>query len=499
MGDSTEASESRDIALRWHSMLHLALFRTESSARSGARVRWFLAEREKAPARAGRKPAGSDASVDEALKLVAAGELSRAASRLTSSGLADACDPRILGQLRDKHLPRHGALPEVAHLDDAVDLNQKLGMLPRRSGTGPDLGGRPERRQRLGLRRAGRTSPTSISNADSQVRHASIMDAFNSDPELAAYARFRYAYYSRDAPIVIDERVADFASCEGAQQGDPASCANYAFATHACAVALDAELWRPAASPGSRYGTSITGKAPSRLGNTTALWLLVLSCLSTRADYWAQTMYMSASRSFLADFDTAITSAASDASGEAGPLILADNLARKRLRMPIRGGGGGLRLRVGVADAAFFGAGCVVLPTMVNRLVGRSTVAGFMNQLEPELGQGSFDEGASGQFAGLEAAAGSGCSTAVEMLAAWGSMIAAVVEEEDYEGLLAKPFADAGVDDEGTRVPKMQHRLTAELDKVESRPTSPSSRTSRSTISPTAPPRRRGTWPRGPG
>ena len=210
-------------------------------------------------------------------------------------------------------------------------------------------------------------------------------------------------------------------------------------------------------------------------------------------------MYMSASRSFLADFDTAITSAASDASGEAGPLILADNLARKRLRMPIRGGGGGLRLRVGVADAAFFGAGCVVLPTMVNRLVGRSTVAGFMNQLEPELGRGSFDEGASGPFAGLEAAAGSGCSTAVEMLAAWGSMIAAVVEEEDYEGLLAKPFADAGVDDEGTRVPKMQHRLTAELDKVESRPTSPSSRTSRSTISPTAPPRRRGTWPRGPG
>ncbi|KAH8063533.1 hypothetical protein JL722_2708 [Aureococcus anophagefferens] len=139
MGDSTEASESRDIALRWHSMLHLALFRTESSARSGARVRWFLAEREKAPARAGRKPAGSDASVDEALKLVAAGELSRAASRLTSSGLADACDPRILGQLRDKHLPRHGALPEVAHLDDAVDLNQKLGMLPRRSGTGSDM------------------------------------------------------------------------------------------------------------------------------------------------------------------------------------------------------------------------------------------------------------------------------------------------------------------------------------------------------------------------
>ena len=192
----------------------------------------------------------------------------------------------------------------------------------------------------------------------------------------------------------------------------------------------------------------------------------MLSCLSTRADYWAQTMYMSASRSFLADFDTAITSAASDASGEAGPLILADNLARKRLRMPIRGGGGGLRLRVGVADAAFFGAGCAVLPTMVDRLVGGSTVAGFMTQLEPELGQGSFDEGASGQFAGLEAAAGSGCSTAVEMLAAWDSMVAAVAEEEDHEGLLAKPFADAGVGDGGVRVPKMQHRLTAELDKV---------------------------------
>ncbi|KAH8058130.1 hypothetical protein JL721_9590 [Aureococcus anophagefferens] len=62
------------------------------------------------------------------------------------------------------------------------------------------------------------------------------------DPGLAAYARFRHAYYSRDAPIVIDGRIADFASCEGVQQGDPASCADYAFATHACAVTLDAEL-----------------------------------------------------------------------------------------------------------------------------------------------------------------------------------------------------------------------------------------------------------------
>ncbi|KAH8090168.1 hypothetical protein JL720_6478 [Aureococcus anophagefferens] len=49
------------------------------------------------------------------------------------------------------------------------------------------------------------------------------------------------------------------------------------------------------------------------------------------------------------------------------------------------------------------------------------------------------------------------------MLAAWDSMVAAVAEEEDH-GRLAKPFADAGVGDGGVRVPKMQHRLTAELD-----------------------------------
>ena len=64
-------------------------------------------------------------------------------SRLTSSGLADTSDPRVLGQLRDKHLPRHGALPELAHLDDAVDfdldLRETYRMLPRRSGTGPDM------------------------------------------------------------------------------------------------------------------------------------------------------------------------------------------------------------------------------------------------------------------------------------------------------------------------------------------------------------------------
>ena len=55
-----------------------------------------------------------------------------------------------------------------------------------------------------------------------------------------------------------------------------------------------------------------------RSSSSQALWLLLLWCMSTRVDYWAQTLYVSASRSFLADFDTAITSAASDAFGEAG-------------------------------------------------------------------------------------------------------------------------------------------------------------------------------------
>jgi len=37
--------------------------------------------------------------------------------------------------------------------------------------------------------------------------------------------------------------------------------------------------------------------------------------------------------------------------------------------------------------------------------------------------------------------------------AAWDSMVAAVAEEEDHGGLLAKPFADAGVGDGGVRIP----------------------------------------------
>ncbi|KAH8095254.1 hypothetical protein JL720_2540 [Aureococcus anophagefferens] len=38
------------------------------------------------------------------------------------------------------------------------------------------------------------------------------------------------------------------------------------------------------------------------------------------------------------------------------------------------------------------------------------------------------------------------------MLAAWDSMVAAVAEEEDHEGLLAKPFADAGAGDGGAAI-----------------------------------------------
>ncbi|KAH8090167.1 hypothetical protein JL720_6477 [Aureococcus anophagefferens] len=78
-------------------------------------------------------------------------------------------------------------------------------------------------------------------NAYNQVHRASIMDALNSDPGLAAYARFRHAYYSRDAPIVIDGRIADFASC-GASSRATRRPARTTRARRARAVTLDAEL-----------------------------------------------------------------------------------------------------------------------------------------------------------------------------------------------------------------------------------------------------------------
>ena len=79
--------------------------------------------------------------VDRAIRLIREGELSKAVHLLTSSGLGDLSDPRVVEQLRGKHPARKAEVPES--IDDLgpfrrihVDLRPTLRGLHRHAGTG---------------------------------------------------------------------------------------------------------------------------------------------------------------------------------------------------------------------------------------------------------------------------------------------------------------------------------------------------------------------------
>ena len=158
--------DERDRALRWQLMLHQILLRKPfgPSGRGGSRahdvyrqrfaawcdgeygklVRWWARDREQARlSRETRRSRSGRGDLDRALALIEEGELSKAARLLTSSGLGDLTDPRIIAQLEAKHprreteidvdLSRFGPIEDIV-----VDLAQTFRGLPLRSSTGPD-------------------------------------------------------------------------------------------------------------------------------------------------------------------------------------------------------------------------------------------------------------------------------------------------------------------------------------------------------------------------
>ena len=77
-----------------------------------------------------------------------------------------------------------------------------------------------------------------------------------------------------------------------------------------------------------------------------------------------------------------------------GDAVTADTYASSRLRLPARMFGGGLRQAADAAPAAFMSALCQTLPRMLPwTTVDGSVGSGFLPQLEPLLGRGSFDTG----------------------------------------------------------------------------------------------------------
>eukprot|EP00973_Karenia_brevis_P069999 9732794-Karenia_brevis.AAC.1 len=83
--------------------------------------------------------------------------------------------------------------------------------------------------------------------------------------------------------------------------------------------------------------------------------------------------------------------------------IMGDSFAAARIRLPARMFGGGLRSCADLAPAAFMGTLCRTVPCMLDRVGARDVaLPGFMPQLAPLLGAGSFDAGSEEhRFAGL--------------------------------------------------------------------------------------------------
>ena len=154
-----------------------------------------------------------------------------------------------------------------------------------------------------------------------------------------------------------------------------------------------------------------TENVQTALASTSSHGLFALTqyCLATQPTYLAQTMYPDDVRAALTVHDAAIQSCVMAACGQAGPLVLADEFAMRRLTLPARLKGLGFRSSAHVCDAAFIGAACRALPQLLDRTVALGgIVPGYCQALASTLGATSFDAAnLSTRFARLVAQRGS--------------------------------------------------------------------------------------------
>ena len=160
---SAENARDEERALKWPVALHDILlrlpprggrrgramvthrFQAWAAGDKTALIKWWEADR--GETRRGRDGSGptarpdTDKTVNKALPLISEGEMSRGVGLLTSSGFADAGDPRVQEQLRAKHPRRKEEMPSrLADVGQfprvALDLEPMLRNLRGHAGTG---------------------------------------------------------------------------------------------------------------------------------------------------------------------------------------------------------------------------------------------------------------------------------------------------------------------------------------------------------------------------
>jgi len=193
-------------------------------------------------------------------------------------------------------------------------------------------------------------------------------------------------------------------------------------------------------------------------------WVQNLVCLRPKMGFIAQTCHGRHVDAALRRFDRAILAAAG--ASACLPLEQLSGRAARRLSLPARLLGCGLRKTAELAPAAFAGTICRVGPMLVDRDANGSTRAGFLHaQLEPVFGAGSFDEGQEQhRFDGLLR---SGCTIGRVLESCWQTLVTAHADASNGTGPQEGPFsvtASAAGTDGSKAFRKPQHAFTESLE-----------------------------------
>ena len=98
-------------------------------------------------------------------------------------------------------------------------------------------------------------------------------------------------------------------------------------------------------------------------------WILLQRSMQTQFDYWLQHCYPSQTVQPARRIDEAIAKVLGDA---ITPHMWEDEFAKRRLRLPVRLGGIGIRSRAGLAPRAFMGTFLRTIPLLIQSCVGEN-------------------------------------------------------------------------------------------------------------------------------
>ena len=153
-------------------------------------------------------------------------------------------------------------------------------------------------------------------------------------------------------------------------------------------------------------------------------WCALYYSSSHQWDYWATHALPRDSLPHSADVDVALLVAATSATGVD---FTGNEIERRRLRLPARLRGGGVRSHVETTAAAFCGAVNQAVPRFIDRTDDAGEfVAGFFPSLASVLGAGSFDHGSEATRYATYLA--SGYASATELATAWAALRAEAPE-----------------------------------------------------------------------